>query len=91
MSDMSCDILLKSPNLIFSSHVSSSEPFQYVSWELSEEDMEKDAEDIEALAQLERAEEGSDDDYSPGEGNEVSKLRSLSTLISTCLQRYLKL
>ncbi|XP_039454978.1 adenylate kinase 9 isoform X1 [Oreochromis aureus] len=45
-------------------------PFQYVSWELSEEDMEKDAEDIEALAQLERAEEGSDDDYSPGEGNE---------------------
>lgn len=53
--------------------------------------MEKDAEDIEALAQLERAEEGSDDDYSQGEGDEVSKLRSLSTLISTCLQRYLKL
>ncbi|XP_063352163.1 adenylate kinase 9 [Pelmatolapia mariae] len=45
-------------------------PFQYVSWELSEEDMEKDAEDIDALAQLERAEEGSDDDYSPGEGDE---------------------
>uniref|UniRef100_I3K723 Adenylate kinase 9 n=1 Tax=Oreochromis niloticus TaxID=8128 RepID=I3K723_ORENI len=58
----------KSPENL--SHVSSSEPFQYVSWELSEEDMEKDAEDIEALAQLERAEEGSDDDYSPGEGNE---------------------
>lgn len=69
----------------------SSEPFQYVSWELSEEDMEKDAEDIKALAQLERTEEGSDDDYSQGERDEVSKLRSLSTLISTCLQRYLKL
>lgn len=69
----------------------SSEPFQYVSWELSEEDMEKDAEDIEALAQLERTEEGSDDDYSLGERDEVSKLRSLSALISICLQRYLKL
>ncbi|XP_005914603.1 adenylate kinase 9 [Haplochromis burtoni] len=45
-------------------------PFQYVSWELSEEDMEKDAEDIEALAQLERTEEGSDDDYSLGERDE---------------------
>lgn len=53
--------------------------------------MEKDAEDIEALAQLERTEEGSDDDYSLGERDEVSKLKSLSALISICLQRYLKL
>ncbi|XP_030577131.1 adenylate kinase 9 isoform X3 [Archocentrus centrarchus] len=45
-------------------------PFQYVSWELSEEDMEKDTEDTEALDQLERAEEGSDEDYPPEEENE---------------------
>ncbi|XP_070781653.1 adenylate kinase 9 [Enoplosus armatus] len=36
-------------------------PFQYVSWELSAVDLDEEAEDIEALAELERAEEGSID------------------------------
>ncbi|XP_032398949.1 adenylate kinase 9 isoform X3 [Etheostoma spectabile] len=34
-------------------------PFQYVSWELTATDLDKEAEDMEALAELERAEEGS--------------------------------
>lgn len=45
-------------------------------WELSEEDMERDTEDAEALDQLERAEEGSNEDYPSEEEDEVS----LSTL-----------
>ncbi|XP_039637151.1 adenylate kinase 9 isoform X2 [Perca fluviatilis] len=36
-------------------------PFQYVSWELSATDLDKEAADMEALAELERAEEGSSD------------------------------
>ncbi|XP_044026265.1 adenylate kinase 9 isoform X2 [Siniperca chuatsi] len=36
-------------------------PFQYVSWELSAVDLDEEAEDIGALAELERAEEGSSD------------------------------
>ncbi|KAF3849884.1 hypothetical protein F7725_019603 [Dissostichus mawsoni] len=36
-------------------------PFEYVSCELSAMDLEKEAEDMEALAELERAEEGSSD------------------------------
>ncbi|XP_051264627.1 adenylate kinase 9 isoform X2 [Dicentrarchus labrax] len=36
-------------------------PFNYVSWELSAIDLEEESEDIEALTELERAEEGSSD------------------------------
>lgn len=47
------------------------EPFQYVSWELSATDLDKEAEDMEALAELERAEEGSSDNDA-AEEEEVS-------------------
>ncbi|XP_074541277.1 adenylate kinase 9 [Halichoeres trimaculatus] len=38
-------------------------PFQYEAWELSELDLEEEAEDLNAFAELERIEEGSDDNY----------------------------
>ncbi|XP_065820230.1 adenylate kinase 9 [Labrus bergylta] len=38
-------------------------PFQYMSWELSEMDVDEEAEDFEALAELERTEEGSMDNF----------------------------
>ncbi|KAG7244154.1 hypothetical protein INR49_004227 [Caranx melampygus] len=52
----------KSPEDLLQEMVSHMEkPFQYVSWELSAMDLEEEAEDMEALAELERAEEGSND------------------------------
>lgn len=51
--------------------MSATEPFQYVPWELSAMDLEEEAEDMEALAELERAEEGSSD-HDAAEEEEVS-------------------
>ncbi|XP_054474711.1 adenylate kinase 9 [Anoplopoma fimbria] len=45
-------------------------PFQHVSWELSEKDLDKEAEDMEALAEMERAEEGSSDNDAAEEEEE---------------------
>ncbi|KAF3702867.1 Adenylate kinase 9 [Channa argus] len=45
-------------------------PFQYISWEVSSVDQEEEAEDYEALAELERAEEGSSDNDAAEEENE---------------------
>jgi len=57
------------------------EPFQYVSWELSALDQDEEAEDIEALAELEKAAEGSSDSYgAEEEEDEVSILISVFTL-----------
>lgn len=58
-------------------HARFSEPFEYVSWELSAMDLDREAEDMEALAELERAEEGSSDNDAVEEEDEVSKQRSL--------------
>lgn len=44
-------------------------------------DLDEEAEDFEALAELERAEEGSSDADATEEEDEVSKQRSLLTLI----------
>ncbi|XP_076612348.1 adenylate kinase 9 isoform X2 [Chaetodon auriga] len=46
------------------------EPFKYVSWELSAVDLDEQAEDFEALAELERAEEGSSDNDAAEEEDE---------------------
>lgn len=43
-------------------------------------DLDEEAEDIEALAELERAEEGSSDNDAAEEEDEVSKQRSFLTL-----------
>lgn len=51
----------------------SKEPFQYMSWELSAVDMDEEAEDFEALAELERANEGSRENDATEEDDEVSK------------------
>lgn len=51
-----------------------------MSWELSAVDLDEEAEDIEALAELERAEEGSSDNDAAEEEDEVSKQRSFLTL-----------
>ncbi|XP_044232196.1 adenylate kinase 9 isoform X1 [Thunnus albacares] len=45
-------------------------PFKYVSWEVSPVDLDEEAEDIEALAELERAEEGSSDNDAADEEDE---------------------
>ncbi|KAM9339254.1 adenylate kinase 9 [Symphorus nematophorus] len=45
-------------------------PFQYVSWELSGLDLDEEAEDIDALAELEKAEEGSSDNDAAEEEEE---------------------
>ncbi|KAK1889504.1 Adenylate kinase 9 [Dissostichus eleginoides] len=45
-------------------------PFEYVSCELSAMDLEKEAEDMEALAELERAEEGSSDNVAAEDEDE---------------------
>lgn len=49
-------------------------------WELSSLDLHEEAEDIEALAELERAKEGSSDNDSAGEEDEVIKVRRLFNL-----------
>lgn len=54
-------------------HVYSSEPFQYVSWELLSVDQDEEAEDLEAVAELERAAKGGSDNNTAEEENEVSK------------------
>lgn len=54
-------------------HAWFSEPFEYVSAELSAMDLEKEVEDFEALAELERAEEGSGDNDAVEEEDDVSK------------------
>ncbi len=51
-----------------------------MSWELSAVDLDEETEDMEALAELERAEEGSSDNDAAEEEDEVSKQRSLLTL-----------
>ncbi|XP_026196504.1 adenylate kinase 9 isoform X2 [Anabas testudineus] len=48
-------------------------PFEYVSWEMSSVDQDEEAEDLEALAELERAEEGSSDNDATEEENEGDK------------------
>ena len=48
-------------------------------WELSEADLKEEAEEIKALAGLERAEEGSSENDTAEEEDEVSKLRSIFT------------
>ncbi|XP_073349311.1 adenylate kinase 9 [Pagrus major] len=45
-------------------------PFQYVSWEMSAVDLDDEAEDMEALAELDRAEEGSSDNDAAEEEDE---------------------
>ncbi|XP_041832401.1 adenylate kinase 9 isoform X1 [Melanotaenia boesemani] len=48
-------------------------PFQYVSWEFSVLDKDEGAEDIEALAELERAEEGNSESFASEEEDITSK------------------
>lgn len=43
--------------------MSLSEAFKYVSWQLSDVDLDEELEDLEGLAALERAGEDSDDSY----------------------------
>lgn len=67
-------------------HVGSSEPFQYVAWNLSSFDLDEEVEDAEALQAFEEAEEESSDDYAKEENDDVSIQPSpfTSTIASTC-------
>ncbi|XP_067338079.1 adenylate kinase 9 [Channa argus] len=58
-------------------------PFQYISWEVSSVDQEEEAEDYEALAELERAEEGSSDNDAAEEENEQGDITSRRLLGDT--------
>uniref|UniRef100_UPI0037E901CB adenylate kinase 9 n=1 Tax=Semicossyphus pulcher TaxID=241346 RepID=UPI0037E901CB len=61
----------KSPeNLLQEMVLQMEKPLQYVSWELSGLDLDEETEDIEASAELERAEEGSDENYAAEEEDE---------------------
>lgn len=59
------------------------EPFQYVPWEPSGDDYEKEMEDIKAIAELERVLKGSSDDEE--EENEVSKCELFISQVSHLL------
>lgn len=59
------------------------EPFQYVPWELSDVDLEKELEDIKAKAELERVMKGSSEDEE--EENEVSKCELFISQVSYLL------
>ena len=62
-------------------HIWFSEPFEYVSWEVSAMDLDREVEDMEALSELERTDEGSsDNDAAEEEEDEVSKQRRIFSL-----------
>ncbi|XP_068199434.1 adenylate kinase 9 [Antennarius striatus] len=61
----------KSPEYLIQEMIQQIEkPFQYVSWELSVADMEVEAEDREALSEMERTEDGSSDNDTSEEDDE---------------------
>ncbi|XP_030261487.1 adenylate kinase 9 isoform X1 [Sparus aurata] len=58
-------------------------PFQYVSWEMSAVDLDEETEDMEALAELERADEGSNDNDAAEEEDEQGHIAAKRLLGDT--------
>ncbi|XP_069014339.1 adenylate kinase 9 [Embiotoca jacksoni] len=66
------EIDIKSPeNLLQEMVYQMEKPFKYVSWELSAIDLDEEADDMEALAELERGEEGSSESSAAEKEEEV--------------------